>query len=150
MATADAQDLRGRRVVRFGAFELFLETGELRKHGVRVRLQAKPFHILSALLEEPGHVVTREELRARLWPADTFVDFESGLNTAVNRLRIALGDSAESPIYVETLARLGYRFIAPVDASNTHKETKAAPAAPAVRPFEVESHDTPVQDVNSF
>ncbi len=105
---------RSNRLVRFGAFELFLETGELRKHGVRVRLQGKPFQILSALLEQPGQLVTREQLRSRLWSSDTFVDFESGLNTAVNRLRVALGDSADSPIYIETLARLGYRFIAPV------------------------------------
>jgi DNA-binding winged helix-turn-helix (wHTH) protein/Tol biopolymer transport system component len=100
--------------VRFGAFEVFLDTGELRKHGTRVRLQRRPFHILQALLEKPGQVVSRNELRAKLWSSDTFVDFESGLNTAINRLRTALGDSAESPIYIETLARVGYRFIAPV------------------------------------
>jgi DNA-binding winged helix-turn-helix (wHTH) protein/Tol biopolymer transport system component len=100
--------------VRFGAFEVFLDTGELRKHGTRVRLQRRPFHILRALLEKPNQVVSRDELRARLWSADTFVDFESGLNTAINRLRTALGDSAECPIYIETLARVGYRFIAPV------------------------------------
>src|SRR2546423_6255277 len=84
--------------VRFGAFEVCLDTGELRKHGTRVRLQRRPFHILQTLLEKPGQVVSRDELRARLWSADTFVDFESGLNTAINRLRTALGDSAESPI----------------------------------------------------
>jgi DNA-binding winged helix-turn-helix (wHTH) protein/Tol biopolymer transport system component len=100
--------------VRFGAFEVSLDTGELRKHGVRVRLQRRPFHILRALLEKPGQVVSRDELRSRLWSSDTFVDFESGLNTAINRLRTALGDSAESPIYIETLARVGYRFIAPL------------------------------------
>jgi len=102
--------------VRFGSFSLNPETGELRKHGVLVRLQGKPFQILTALLEKPGSVVTRTELRQRLWSADkTFVDFENGLNTAVNRLRAALGDSAEKPTYVETLSRLGYRFIAPVE-----------------------------------
>src|SRR3954447_4345170 len=100
--------------VRFGAFEISLDTGELRKHGVRVRLQRRPFHILRALLEKPGQVISREELRSRLWSSDTFVDFESGLNTAINRLRTALGDSAENPIYIETLARVGYRFIAPI------------------------------------
>jgi DNA-binding winged helix-turn-helix (wHTH) protein/Tol biopolymer transport system component len=100
--------------VRFGAFEVSLDTGELRKHGVRVRLQRRPFHILRALLEKPGQVVSRDELRSRLWSSDTFVDFESGLNTAINRLRTALGDSAENPIYIETLARVGYRFIAPL------------------------------------
>ena len=113
------------RVVQFGAFELFLDTGELRKHGVRIKLQGKPFQILSALLEEPGRVVTRDELRTRLWPADMFVDFESGLNSAINRLRIALGDSAEHPIYVETMARMGYRFIAPATSTPVHQQ--AAP-----------------------
>jgi DNA-binding winged helix-turn-helix (wHTH) protein len=145
-ATLGRQGLRGKRVVRFGPFELCLDTGELRKLGIRVRLQGKPFHILSALLQEPGHVVTREELRSRLWPADTFVDFESGLNTAVNRLRGALGDSAEHPIYIETLARLGYRFIAPVTASDaTHR-------LEAVRPLEpphIESEAPVVEAVRS-
>jgi eukaryotic-like serine/threonine-protein kinase len=103
------------RNVRFGPFELSLETGELRKHGVRVRLQHRPFQILAALIESPGRLVTREELRNRLWSSDVFVDFESGLNTAVNRLRLALGDSAENPMYVETLSRLGYRFLATVE-----------------------------------
>ena len=101
-------------VVQFDGFELRLETGELRRNGMRVRLQTKPFQLLNALIERPGRVVTREDLRTRLWPSDTFVDFESGLNTAANRLRIALGDSAENPRYIETLARIGYRFIAPV------------------------------------
>src|SRR5262249_22466212 len=85
--------------------------GELRKHGTRIRLQPKPMQVLCALLERPGEIVTRDELKARLWPDDTFVDFESGLNTAVNRLRLALGDSAEHPRYIETEARSGYRFI---------------------------------------
>src|SRR5713101_6577675 len=98
--------------IRFGPFELEIGSGELRKQGVRIRLQAKPLQILRALLEDPGAVVSREELRRRLWPEDTFVDFESGLNTAVNRLRLALNDSAENPRYIETAARAGYRFIA--------------------------------------
>ena len=105
-------------VIRFGAFEFHTDTGELRKHGVKVRLQGKPMHLLQALLDRPGVVVTREELRDHLWAADTFVDFESGMNTAMNRLRLALGDSAEHPRYIETLARNGYRFLAPV--SETH------------------------------
>ncbi|HWF46948.1 MAG TPA: winged helix-turn-helix domain-containing protein [Bryobacteraceae bacterium] len=109
-------------VVTFGPFELQLDTGELSKHGQRVRLQRAPFHILCALLERPGRVVTREELRFKVWPSNTFVDFESGLNTAMNRLRASLGDSAENPIYVETLARLGYRFIAPVRTSSVPLE----------------------------
>src|SRR6516165_1820630 len=100
-------------VVQFGPFELDRSAAELRKQGTRIRLQPKPMQILCALVERPGRIVTRDELKARLWPDDTFVDFESGLNTAVNRLRIALGDSAEHPRYVETEARNGYRFIAP-------------------------------------
>src|SRR6516162_1362948 len=109
-------DTRAFDVVQFGIFELNRRAGELRKHGTRIRLQPKPMHILCALLERPGEIVTREELKTRLWPDDTFVDFESGLNTAVNRLRLALGDSAEHPRYIETEARSGYRFIAPVQA----------------------------------
>ena len=104
------------RIVRFGVFEVDLESGELRRAGRRIALQEQPFCVLARLLERPGQVVTREELRSALWPADTFVDFEQGLNGAVKRLREALGDSAESPRYIETLARRGYRFIAPVAA----------------------------------
>ena len=119
------------RGFRFGPFELDRETGELRKHGIRVRLQGKPLQVLLALLERPGQVVTRDELKRRLWTEDTFVDFESGLNTAANRLRITLGDSADQPRYVETLARAGYRFIAPVGLL----EVESAPVAvPPVQP----------------
>jgi len=106
------------RVYTFGPFQLRTETGELKKGGVRIKLQTRPCQVLAALLERPGELVTREELRAKLWPAGTFVDFESGLNTATNRLRAALGDSADSPRYVETLPRLGYRFICPVVKSD--------------------------------
>jgi DNA-binding winged helix-turn-helix (wHTH) protein len=122
------------RSARFGPFELSLETGELRKHGVRVRLQHRPFQILAALIESPGRLVTRDELRTRLWSTDVFVDFESGLNTAVNRLRFALGDSAENPLYVETLSRLGYRFLAPVEISYEEPEQIYAPPIPAIPP----------------
>src|SRR5215208_8199411 len=101
-------------VVRFGPFELNRRTGELRKAGVRINLPDQPFQVLTRLLERPGELVTREELGQRLWPADTFVDFEHGLNAAVRRLRDALGDSAEMPRFIETLPRRGYRFIAPV------------------------------------
>ncbi len=111
------------RLVRFGVFEVDFNTGELRKNGGRVRLQEQPFQVLAALLERSGEVVTREELRQKIWPADTFVDFDHSLNTAVNKIREALGDSASSPRFVETLARRGYRFIAPFDM---------APAATAV------------------
>jgi TolB-like protein/DNA-binding winged helix-turn-helix (wHTH) protein/Tfp pilus assembly protein PilF len=99
----------------FGGFELDLRSGELRKQGIKVRLQEQPFQVLSMLLERPGEVVTREELRQRLWPEDTFVDFDHSLNTAVNKLREALSDSADAPRFVETLPRRGYRFIAPVE-----------------------------------
>ena len=105
----------GRQVVRFGPFELDLRVGELRKAGVRLTLQEQPFKVLERLVERPGELVTREELRQRLWQADTFVDFEHGVNAAVKRLRETLGDSAETPQFIETLPRRGYRFIAPVE-----------------------------------
>jgi len=105
------------RIARFGVFELDLAAGEVRKNGAKLRLQEQPFQVLALLLEHAGEVVTREELREKLWPADTFVDFDHSLNTAVNKLRETLGDSASSPRYIETLARRGYRFIAPVQNS---------------------------------
>ena len=103
-------------VIRFGIFEVDLRAGQLHRNGLKVRLQEQPFQVLAMLLEHPGEVVTRENLHTRLWPADTFVDFEHGLNAAVKRLRDALGDSAENPRFVETLARRGYRFLAPVES----------------------------------
>jgi DNA-binding winged helix-turn-helix (wHTH) protein len=109
-------------LLRFGVFEVDLAAGELRKNGARVRLQEQPFQVLTALLQNAGQVVTRDHLREKIWPADTFVDFDHSLNTAVNKIRESLGDSASSPRFVETLARRGYRFIASVDSV-------AAPAA---------------------
>jgi cholera toxin transcriptional activator len=103
------------RIARFGVFEADLNAGELRKSGVKLRLQGQPFLVLALLLERAGEVVTREDLRQKLWPSDTFVDFDHSLNTAINKVREALGDSASSPRYVETLARRGYRFVAPVE-----------------------------------
>src|SRR6266704_4025368 len=100
------------RVVRFGTFEVDVPTGELRKNGIKLKLQEQPFQVLCILLEHSGKVVTREELRSRLWPADTFVDFDHSLNAAVKRLRDALGESADAPVYSETLAGRGYRVIA--------------------------------------
>jgi len=100
--------------LRFGVFEVDLRAGELRKHGVRLRVQEQPFQVLAMLLERPGQTVTREELRNRLWTAETFVDFDHGVNKAVNRIRDLLGDSATSPRFVETVPRRGYRFIAEV------------------------------------
>ena len=104
----------GSRLVQFGIFELDLRAGELRRDGRKVKVQEQPFQLLTVLLERPGDVVSRDELRTRLWPADTFVDFDHGLNAAIRRLRDALNDSAENPRFVETVARRGYRFIAPV------------------------------------
>jgi TolB-like protein/DNA-binding winged helix-turn-helix (wHTH) protein/Flp pilus assembly protein TadD len=100
--------------LRFGVFEMDLRTGELRKHGMQVRLQKQPFQVLAMLLEHAGEVVTREELQKNLWPADTFVDFDHGLNKAINKIRDALGDSAENPRFLETVSRRGYRFLAEV------------------------------------
>jgi len=104
-------------VIRFGIFEADLQAGELRRNGIKVRLQEQPFQVLTMLLERPGELVTREELRSRLWPADTFVGFDHGLNAAVKRLRDALGDSAENPRFIETLARRGYRLLVPVNGA---------------------------------
>lgn len=104
------------RRYRFGVFEVDALTGELRRRGVRVRLKAQPFQLLLLLLEKRGELVTREEICATLWPDGTFVDFEHGVNSAVNRVREALGDSAANPRFVETLARRGYRFVAPIEA----------------------------------
>src|ERR1700693_5518953 len=103
------------KMVRCGVFEIDLKAFELRKHGLRLKLAEQPFQILAILLEQPGEVITRDELRERLWPGDTFVDFDHGLNNAVMRLREALGDSPDKPRFIETLPRRGYRFIAPVE-----------------------------------
>jgi DNA-binding winged helix-turn-helix (wHTH) protein len=104
-------------VVRFGVFEVDLETGELRRKGLKVRLQEQPFQVLKMLLERPGELVRREDLRQRLWPEVLFADFEPGLNKAVHKVRLALGDSADNPRFVETLAGRGYRFIATLEGS---------------------------------
>ena len=113
------EDLHLRVRLRFGVFELDLRAGELRKHGLRIRLQEQPFQVLALLLEHPGEVVTREELQKKLWPADTFVDFDHGLNKAISKIREALSDSVESPRFVETVARRGYRFLAEVKVVDT-------------------------------
>ena len=106
------------RPMRFGVFEVDLQTGELRKQGLKIKLRDQPFQLLLVLLAHPGEVVSRDELQKQLWAADTFVDFDRGLNKAVNHLRDALGDSAESPRFIETLPKRGYRFIVPVDAGH--------------------------------
>lgn len=131
----------GSWVIHFGVFEADLRAGELRRNGSKVKLQEQPFQILAMLLERPGEIVTREELRARLWSADTFVDFDHGLNSAIRRLRDALGDSAENPSFVETLGRRGYRFIALV-ASRVLRERQHEPIeSVAVLPFANRSAD---------
>ena len=119
------------RLLRFGVFELDLAAGELRKNGRRIRLQEQPFQVLVALLENAGSVVTREDLRQKIWPADTFVDFDHSLNTAVNKIRESLGDSASSPRFVETLARRGYRFIAPVGGVGAPSRAGSSALPPA-------------------
>jgi len=113
-----ALEVRSRSILRFGVFEVDVRAGELRKQGVRIKLQEQPFHVLTVLLQRPGEVVTREELRSQNWPADTFVDFDNSLNTAINKLREALEDSADNPRFIETLPRRGYRFIAPVTGAD--------------------------------
>src|SRR5215469_13823287 len=114
---------------RFGPFEVDLHTHELWKHGTRLKLVGQPFEILAVLLSRPGELVTRDEMRDRLWPSDTFVDFNHGLNAAVNKLREALCDSAENPRYIETLPRRGYRFIAGIEWITDKSPTKESPAA---------------------
>ena len=115
------------RVLRFGLFELDLAAAELRKQGRKIRLQDQPLQVLELLLSRPGEIVSREELQQALWPADTFVEFDQGLNTAIKKIRLALGDSAENPRFVETIPRKGYRFIAPVERIAT-PNTAAQPA----------------------
>src|SRR4029453_8103818 len=108
-------------VIRFGVFEVDRQSGELRKQGVRLRLRDQAFQVLLFLLARPAEVVTREELQRRLWPSDTFVDFDRCLNKAVNRLREALGDSAESPRFIETFPKRGYRFIARAETATARR-----------------------------
>jgi TolB-like protein/DNA-binding winged helix-turn-helix (wHTH) protein/Tfp pilus assembly protein PilF len=122
-------------VARFGDFEVYFRTGDVRKHGHRIRLQEKPYQILALLLERAGEIVTREELRQRLWPADTFVDFDANLNTSLNRLRQALGDTANEQVFIKTIPRQGYRFVAPVtrfEDADTVPTPPASPVAPSV------------------
>src|SRR5258708_16534958 len=107
------------KIARFGLFEADLEQRVLSKEGLRVRLQDQPFQVLVVLLERPGEIVTGEEIRQKLWPADTYVAFDDGLNTAIKKLRLALGDSADSPRFIETIPRRGYRFLAPPTFAET-------------------------------
>src|SRR5437660_1649140 len=121
--------------VRFGVFALDFKASELRKQGAKVKLQEQPFQILQILLQRPGEIVTREELRQKIWLSDTFVDFDHGINNAIKRLREALGDTAETPRYVETLPRRGYRFIGKIECDAPRMRSLA------VLPLENLSHD---------
>ncbi|MGB7464527.1 MAG: winged helix-turn-helix domain-containing protein, partial [Candidatus Acidiferrum sp.] len=116
--------------LRFGLFEMDLPAGELRKHGLKIRIQEQPFQVLAMLVQNAGKVVTREDLQKKLWPADTFVDFDHGLNKAINKIREALSDSAESPRYVETLSRRGYRFLAEVKDADAPVRSPGLPTQP--------------------
>src|SRR6202140_1231407 len=125
--------LRPARRFQFGVFHVDVSNGDVRKQGSKIKLQEKPFPLLVLLLEHAGRITTREELRHGLWSADTFVDFDANLKTTVNKLRQVLGDSAESPIFIETIPRRGYRFLPPV-ARLESRSLAAAPAAPTVAP----------------
>lgn len=129
------------RRYRFGAFEADAVTGELRRQGIRIKLNAQPFQVLLALLARPGELLTREEISRELWPDGTFVDYEHGLNSAVNRIREALGDTAGSPRFIETLARRGYRFVAPVERIGIPIVPESTPpeAPPASSPEQIEA-----------
>src|SRR5258708_28641713 len=116
-----ALETRSSGILRFATFEVDPRVGELRKQGKRLRLQDQPFQVLAVLLQRPGDVVTREELRSQIWSRDTFVDFDNGLNTAINKLREALRDSADNPRFIETLPRRGYRFLAPISVDGLKK-----------------------------
>jgi DNA-binding winged helix-turn-helix (wHTH) protein len=136
------------RRYRFGVFEADASAGELRKHGVRIKLNAQPFQVLMLLLERPGEVLTREQIYRELWPDGTFVDSEHGVNSAVNRLRDALGDTAGNPRFVETLSRRGYRFVAPVERIEVGQVL-----APRAVDSAIEAEDTPSvaePDLTSF
>ena len=120
----------------FGVFELNPRTRELRKHGMKLKIQDQPLHILVFLLEHPGEIVTREEIQKRLWPDNTYVDFDNAINSAMRKLRDALGDSPENPRFIETLARRGYRFIAPVSrpVAADHSQTVSVTAEEQIEP----------------
>src|SRR5215510_13128407 len=119
-------------VARFGIYEISFQSGELRKAGIKIKVQQQPLKLLEILLETPGEIVTREELRTRIWPEESFGDFDQAVNVAIAKLRLALGDSAENPRYIETLPRRGYRFIAEVAIVDTAKPVPRLNDKPAV------------------
>src|SRR5580704_4089392 len=133
-----------RRIARFGVFEADLDHRRLTKSGFRIRLQDKPFQLLALLMERQGAVVTREELKEKLWSGNTFVEFDVGLNTAVKKLRAALSDSADNPRFVETVPRIGYRFVAPVSVS---RPASAPTEDPEVAVLAAESSESIVSAV---
>jgi DNA-binding winged helix-turn-helix (wHTH) protein/Flp pilus assembly protein TadD len=137
------------QALRFGVFEVNFSARELRKHGTRVRLPGQPFAILAMLLEKPGEVVTREEMRGRLWASDTFVDFEHSLNSAIKKLRSALSDSPEKSLYIETLPRIGYRFIAPVTIATANIETPPSTLPSSGIPLPATSRSESTQPVST-
>src|ERR1700728_3742308 len=124
----ESQVKNGSRTIRFGAFEADLHSGEVRKSGNRVKLQDQPFKVLEILLERPGSLVTREELQTRIWPEETYGDFDHAVNVAVGKLRTALGDSADNPCFIETVPRRGYRFVATVKFGPGEARTDALAA----------------------
>jgi DNA-binding winged helix-turn-helix (wHTH) protein len=132
------EPLRHTSLVRFGTYEVSFQSGEVRKAGVRIRVQQQPLKLLEVLLERPGEVITREELRSRVWPNESFGDFDQAVNIAIAKLRSALGDAAENPRYIETLPKRGYRFIADVsfvDADGRNRRAESASAdAPVTEP----------------
>jgi len=142
--------LRQAKRYRFGIFEADAATGELRRQGMRVKLNAQPFQVLLMLLEKPGQLLTRDEISRVLWPEGTFVDYEHGVNSAVNRIREALGDTAGSPRFVETLARRGYRFLAPVELipAERNVERQLLDSVPERIPVRVDSCDIPTPPLN--
>lgn len=145
MESAANSPLSDAQRIRFGIYEADVRAGELSRDGVKVKLQEQPFQVLLVLLERPGEVVTREDLRQRIWPADTFVDFDHSLNTAINKLREALRDSAANPRFIETKARRGYRFIAPVQVveNGAEQQTVVASASEPVATEPVSASELP-------
>src|SRR3954452_10971821 len=130
-------------IFQFGVFELNPRTRELRKHGVKLKLQDQPAEILALLLEHAGDVVQREDIKSRLWPERTYVDFDNAINSAIRKLRDALGDSPENPRFIETLARRGYRFIAPVSAVHHSSQGGGKSAVPAGNDSQLHSEPPP-------
>jgi cholera toxin transcriptional activator len=145
-------DTQTARRYRFGVFEVDTATGELRRQGIRIKLNAQPFQVLSLLLERPGELLTREDISRELWPDGTFVDYEHGVNSAVNRIREALGDTAGNPRFVETLARRGYRFVAPVEriAPANTPSIASEPELPPNQPVAVDSPELDAGPFSSF